>query len=310
MDEMTANEQGRCPLCGWDAKVAHLGDADRVDCVLCGEFKVTGALLRIAFADKDTEEAKDLLPFLSVHTRQANERGEIVTLDTNNWRDFALAHKGTSVPRKATKLLELIAARSKPGSPVRFDAKTDPPLVGATSSNELEFLLEHLKETGCLRRDERWVYTLKAKGWERLDSATAGSGIPGKCFVAMSFDASLKEAYDKGIHLAVKEDCKMDPVRIDHVHHNEKICDRILEEIRTCQFMVADFTRQRSAVFFEAGFALGLGRPVIWSCREDEFETLKESFDTRQYNHIVWQTAEDLRVKLTDRVRATIPPRG
>ena len=58
-------------------------------------------------------------------------------------------------------------------------------------------------------------------------------------------------------------------------------------------------------IHFEAGLAMGLGRPVIWTCRKDDFENTH--FDTRQYNHIVWETPEDLREKLADRIRATIP---
>ena len=70
------------------------------------------------------------------------------------------------------------------------------------------------------------------------------------------------------------------------------------------QFMVADFTLQRAGVYFEAGFAMGLGRPVVWTCRDDEFE--KTHFDTRQYNHVVWSNHEDLRTKLADKIKATI----
>ena len=131
------------------------------------------------------------------------------------------------------------------------------------------------------------------------------AGIPGKCFVAMSFHESLKDAYEHGIYLAVKEDCKMDPVRIDLVPHNDNIVDKIIAEIRTCQFMVADFTGHKAGVYFEAGFARGLGRPVIWTCREDDFEN--RHFDTAQFSHIVWKDPGDLRMRLADRIKATIP---
>jgi len=147
---------------------------------------------------------------------------------------------------------------------------------------------------------------VSVKGWSKIEGAGL-SGTPGKCFVAMSFENSLKEAYDNGILLAVKSDCKMEPIRMDLVEHNDKICDRILADIRACQFMIADFTLQRPAVFFEAGFALGLSRPVILTCRRDDFEKLKDSFDTRQYNHIDWQSPEELRTKLRDRIKVTIP---
>jgi hypothetical protein len=40
----------------------------------------------------------------------------------------------------------------------------------------------------------------------------------------------------------------------------------------------------RLNVYFEAGVALGLGRPVIWTCREDDIARLP--FDTRQFDMI------------------------
>jgi len=140
------------------------------------------------------------------------------------------------------------------------------------------------------------------KGWEQLQPT---AGISGGCFVATSFHDDLKEAWGRGIYLAVKEECKMEPVRVDFVEHNKKICDKIVAEICTCQFLVADVTLQRAGVYFEAGFAMGLGRPVIWTCRKDDFENVH--FDTRQYNHIVWNAPTDLRTRLADRIRATIP---
>lgn len=120
----------------------------------------------------------------------------------------------------------------------------------------------------------------------------------------MSFDKSLDSAYADGIKPAVT-DCGFTPVRVDLVEHNEKICDKILAEIRLAQFVVADFTLHRAGVYFESGFAMGLGRPVIWTCRKDQLG--EAHFDTRQYNHIDWESPAELRRKLADRIRAIIP---
>jgi nucleoside 2-deoxyribosyltransferase len=72
------------------------------------------------------------------------------------------------------------------------------------------------------------------------------------------------------------------------------------------QIVIVDFTGFRSGVFFEAGFAKGIGREVIWTCREDYFDQLSQHFDTRQYQHIKWTDPQDLRDQLRDRIRATI----
>ncbi len=85
---------------------------------------------------------------------------------------------------------------------------------------------------------------------------------------------------------------------------NDKVCDRMVAEIRRSRFLVADVTGQRQAVYFEAGYAMALGLPVIFTCREDEIDNC--NFDTRQYNHIVWKSPEDLRERLKSRIEATI----
>ena len=72
--------------------------------------------------------------------------------------------------------------------------------------------------------------------------------------------------------------------------------------------MVADFTGDRGGVYYEAGFAQGLGIPVIWTCRSDW--TQRIHFDTRQYNRIEWESPSDLADKLHNRVSATVLPRG
>ena len=94
---------------------------------------------------------------------------------------------------------------------------------------------------------------------------------------------------------------------MDLKEHNEKICDAIIAEIRRSRFVVADFTGQQSGVFFEAGYALGLDIPVIWTCREAQKHELERHFDTRQYNHILWTDEADLYESLRRRIEATIP---
>ena len=49
---------------------------------------------------------------------------------------------------------------------------------------------------------------------------------------------------------------------------------------------------------------MGLGIPVIWTCKESEENKL--SFDTRQYPHILWKNKEDLVDKIKKRLLAII----
>jgi hypothetical protein len=300
---MAEQPKQQCPLCGWDAKRALVPsrDAFEVDCPRCGRFIVNGLLMSSAVPELDT----GLLPYLSAHTRQANVQGAVVELTTDNWQDYARSHQGTPVSQKLLAILEHIAKRSRwPGDRVELFYENSAPLFDAVSEDEVGFLVDHLLSRKQLHHTDNLVggkeVVVTPEGWARLEPP-AGGGIPGRCFVAMSFHESLDSAYADGIQPAVTE-CGFTSVRIDLVEHNEKICDKILAEIHLAQFVVADFTLHRAGVYFESGFAMGLGRPVIWTCRKDQLA--EAHFDTRQYE---WATPAELRRKLADRIRAIIP---
>lgn len=174
----------------------------------------------------------------------------------------------------------------------------------------------------CFLRDEGLITKdgpgsrLTSDGYTNLEHAELGGADTRQAFVAMWFDPSLTEAYDNGIAEAIR-DAGFAPFRIDRKEHNNKIDDEIVAEIRRSRFVVADFTcgligedeKQqavaRGGVYYEAGFAQGLGTPVIWTVRSDCIDHVH--FDTRQFAHIVWDTPEDLRKKLLNRIRASIP---
>jgi hypothetical protein len=51
---------------------------------------------------------------------------------------------------------------------------------------------------------------------------------------------------------------------------------------------------------------LGLGIPVIWTCLREYQEKEGLHFDTRQYNHILWENQEGLKIKLIPRINSTV----
>jgi hypothetical protein len=201
--------------------------------------------------------------------------------------------------------MEVLARKTEPGEFWEW-RDFDYLLVDAKNVRELVFLVSSLltqgwAETGNNSNAPR----LTVAGWAKVNSSGPENGIPGRCFVAMAFHPNSQDAYRNGIRPAVEEDCGFDPVQMLQVEHNDKICDRIIVEIRRAQFIIADFTFHRGGVYFEAGFAQALGRPVIWTCKACDFDGLH--FDTREYNHIKWQDAHDLRKQLAARIRGTIP---
>jgi hypothetical protein len=82
------------------------------------------------------------------------------------------------------------------------------------------------------------------------------------------------------------------PVRLDDEDYVGGITDEIMAQIRRSRFVVADYTGQRHNVYFEAGFALGLGLTVIPTCQADENDKLQ--FDIRHLNTLVWKSPDEL----------------
>ena len=147
-------------------------------------------------------------------------------------------------------------------------------------------------------------FELTAKGWQRL-GGIGGGGIHGRCFVAMSFSEGHEPIFGEGIAPAVR-DAGYDPIWMKSVLTNDDICFRMVAEIRKAQFLVADFTGLKGGVYFEAGLALGLGRPVFWTTQREEMT--KVHFDTNHYQHIVWADPADLRVELHEKILAILGP--
>jgi hypothetical protein len=146
-----------------------------------------------------------------------------------------------------------------------------------------------------------------AAGWQELDNLTRRKSDSSQAFIAMWFHDSMDDAFTKGITPAVLA-TGYKPIRIDKKEHNNKIDDETIAEIRRSQFLIADFTcenrKVRGGVYYEAGFAQGLGIPVIWTCRDTSIDDLH--FDTRQFAHLVWKTPMDLFEQLKNRIAATI----
>lgn len=120
-----------------------------------------------------------------------------------------------------------------------------------------------------------------------------------KVFIAMRFK-DMDNVYNV-IYKAIDK-AKFIPLRIDKKEHINQISSEIQYEISKSGLVIADVTGRNQGVYFEAGYAMGLNIPVIWTCKDDEVD--KIHFDTRQYNTIFWKDENDLYERLKNRIEA------
>ncbi len=145
---------------------------------------------------------------------------------------------------------------------------------------------------------------LTAKGLQRVDELQKHLSENSKnVFVAMSFADEMKETRD-AIKAAITN-CGFNPRLMDEIEHNHQIVPEMLYEIRQARFVIAELTGHNNGAYFEAGYALGLGKDVIQVCRKDAFGQ-DGHFDVKQVSTILWDDYDDLTTRLQNRITATI----
>jgi nucleoside 2-deoxyribosyltransferase/predicted RNA-binding Zn-ribbon protein involved in translation (DUF1610 family) len=140
-------------------------------------------------------------------------------------------------------------------------------------------------------------------GLEYVESLNQKNENSKNVFAAFYFTKELQSIFDNDVKQVIEES-GLTYIRVSSstTDTNITINDDIIGKIKSSKIVIADFSGQRSSVYFEAGLAMGLNIPVIWTCKKDEIDDL--SFDTRQYPHILWETKEELKEKLKNRIKA------
>lgn len=325
-------ENGKCPLCSCDSTFVDL-DGFNVNCPNCGPYLIkygpNGPMDKIYFATDDhIQENRSILSGyiyehfteLGLHCILSIEKLKRI-IDSNDYPK--------TIQEKLDKLLSRFAKQTKAlGDEIHVDLANFA-FGYASSPNEFQHMLEYLKNKSYIDARVAYRFFITPEG---LDAAIIynGANDSNQCFVAMWFGEQMEGVFAEAIKPAIESNGKYVAIKIDDVIHFDDITDRIIGEIRKSKFIVADFTGDRGGVYYEAGFAHGLGKKVIFTCRDDWFKTTitkeltgiekgttdektimipedrKVHFDIDHRKFIVWKDKDDLKKQLTDVINANI----
>jgi hypothetical protein len=123
----------------------------------------------------------------------------------------------------------------------------------------------------------------------------------GYAFVAMPMDENNHALVDvlEAIKAGAKE-CGITAERIDDDESSERITDRMLDSLRAAEFVIVDLTEGRPNVFYEAGYAHGIGKIPIYVARQGT----DIHFDLKDYPVIFFRSMKELREKLARRFKS------
>jgi hypothetical protein len=152
---------------------------------------------------------------------------------------------------------------------------------------------------------------LTLPGWDRLEDLRRVSADSRIAFMAMPFGKSeLDSIYFGHFQTAVKA-TGFTLKRLDEDQPAGLIDDRLRVEIRQCRFLIADLTHGNAGAYWEAGYAEGLGKPVIYTCEKSVFDDRAKGphFDTNHHLTVVWEASSPAAAmtKLKATIRATLP---
>ena len=178
--------------------------------------------------------------------------------------------------------------------PVGFHA-----IIGALNREMALRLIGELQERKILMIDNAVGgnlinITLTLDGWKQYEEEKRGQFEGNYGFIAMQFDDPELDPFVKDVvKPAVKEDIGYDLVDMRDVGRTGVIDNIMRTQIRDAAFVIVDLTHDNSGAYWEAGYAEGLGKPVLYICEKTKFDEKKTHFDTNHCLTVPWSREND-----------------
>lgn len=311
--------QNLCPVCGSELKAITESpegrDATYYSCPQCGDFILSRTLvatLPTKLAENADASAKISHALRSM--QQVNEGAELYTTTVEE----VLKRPLPSPSEQADLLIRWLAENVEgPGETVWVEPGSHSAIVGAKTPGGFALVLRHLFHVGLVTGNLLEVQgalvkaqvTLSFGGWDYYESLRRGGATYRKAFMAMKFgDPDLDRVLDEVFRPCVRQ-AGFELFRLDDIPRAGLIDDRLRVEIQASDFLIADLTHDNLGAYWEAGYAEGLGKPVIYTCEKAKFKSEKTHFDTNHHLTIVWDKDDPQLAGegLKATIRATLP---
>lgn len=301
-------EDVKCKICSSDAKSYGYSikeDKEVIDCSYCGKY-----FLMHSF---ETDIYRDKSNFYKVSSwiREQNDEFSINPKISREVFEDKLNMRDKKIKEKFDLMMIYLSKVKRENFTNNYNLK-----IKSWIKDDKEFFIiyqkaiDHSLINGNCKKsiDGGGSYTfneLTFDGLQYIEELEEPNKNLKNIFVAFNFENELQEVFNVHLNKAITED-GFNYVVVDqnNVEHNKSINDEIIVKLKSSRIVIADFTNHRNSVYFEAGFAMGMNIPIIWTCQEGHDKEM--SFDTRQFPHIIWKDKDDLVKQVIDRIKVIL----
>jgi hypothetical protein len=306
-----------CPVCQGAAEPVSEFDGDErkdVNCPGCGNFVITNLACHFLDARPGSHS------LVSYWIRHASDGGQKPEVDEKlvcaiiaekslpsvlQQADDFLLWMGDELRRLGTPNARISLGDQHRRVAALFGAAPEP-------GGGLMYLIQGLTERGYVSPRGPSQYSdrigLTLDGWRRYEELKRTEVEGRLAFMAMPFGDDRFDQVFARFRRAVA-DTGFDLRRIIDDPPAGLIDDRLRVEIRKSRIVICELTKANAGAYWEAGYAEGLGRPVIYSCDKSYFESNGTHFDTNHCHTILWAESnlDDAAERLKATIRATLP---
>lgn len=294
-------------------------DAELFKCDVCGEFEVTRSAL-IPLENEYPEYTRKLRVTLSHRLRQVNDEGApSPVLTTHVLQEFISSEPSLPTPAaQATNIIRFVGERvTENMAPVQQIPLSFHASVGAPTRDFAMLVARELIGRGLLTGIDASTYSapneflnlhLTLAGWEIFESERRGQTAGSYGFIALKFgDPILDPFLQTTIKPAVKS-IGFDLLDLRDIARAGVIDNLLRAQIRDAAFILVDLTHDNPGAYWEAGYAEGLGKPVLYLCERAKFDASKTHFDTNHCTTVIWSTdrTEEFRQELVATLRRSL----
>jgi hypothetical protein len=238
---------------------------------------------------------------ISHRLRGATDEGQVPLLTTYELDSLIADVRLPSAAQQATNLIRYVGDRVSASGHQLKDLPHDvDTIVGSPNRDFTLRIARQLLQRGVLDGrevghlgsvNELIMIDLTLVGWELYEAEQHGKVAGSYGFMALKFGDPVLDPFLRDV---IKPTVASIGFTLEDMRDAAQagVIDNVMRaRIRDAAFVLVDLTHANEGAYWEAGYAEGLGKPVLYLCKRQVFQNHGTHFDTNHCTTVQWDEA-------------------